>query len=316
MSPVTNNASLGWPQPSVPMLHLPGSNLQSSRLRSSLSARDMPVNDLSLILDLDAQHLDDNCFSPRQARLGPFGGNGNGNGNHTVRPMTLNPSNLDGLFSAEISSSPRYNADQGALFSPSHKAALLNQLHYHQQQHSLLSPINTSVFSPRAVDPHQHPSLFPASLGISSPGRMSPRSLEQLSPFSTQLAALAQREKLQHLRSLGSRDLGCGIGTVTPTPANPSLSKWGSPTGKLDWGVNGEELDRLKRSSSPFELGSGGEDVSWVQPLVTTPEMEETTSVGADGGLRTNSNVAIEGHAVINAWLEQMQLDPAAAADQ
>ncbi|KAL5068286.1 hypothetical protein RYX36_019173, partial [Vicia faba] len=53
--------------PNVPALHLPGSNIQSSRLRSSLCARDMPLEDFNnMRQDFDGQqHIlnDINCFS-------------------------------------------------------------------------------------------------------------------------------------------------------------------------------------------------------------------------------------------------------------
>ncbi|KAJ0982325.1 hypothetical protein J5N97_010580 [Dioscorea zingiberensis] len=329
MSPSANGmglSSMNWPQPNVPTLHLPGSNLQSSRLRSSLSARDMPVDDLLMLQDFDAQQLlNEFCFPSGQARLGSSSA-----GNRSIRTKTMNPSNLDDLFSAEMSSSPRYNADQGAMFSPSHKSAVLNQF----QQQSMLSPINTSVFSPKAMEPQQlsgHPSLLQATLGISSPGRMSPRGVEPISPLSTRMAVFAQREKQQQqLRSLSSRDLFSGSSAAIGSPVNSSWSntKWGSPSGTLDWGVNGEELGRLKRSNS-FELRSGNEepDLSWVHSLVkesptenkekvvdaaavatSRPSASEPAGAGADG---SNPNTQTDGldHAVLGAWLEQMQLD-------
>ncbi|XP_058072507.1 zinc finger CCCH domain-containing protein 24-like [Magnolia sinica] len=318
MSPSANgisHSSMAWPQPSVPTLHLPGSNLQSSRLRSSLSARDIPADDFSMLPDFDAQQLlnDFSCFSP-QARMN------SATGSRPVRSKTLTPSNLDDLFTAEISSSPRYS-DQvaGAIFSPSHKSAVLNQ--FQQQQQSMLSPINTNVFSPKTVDQQlSGHSLLQASFGLSSPGRMSPRSMEPLSPMSSRLAAFAQREKQQQqLRSLSSRDLGSGTAGMA---GSPSWSKWGSPTGKLDWGVQGDELGRLRRTSS-FELGAGGEepDVSWVQSLVkeSPPETKDkstampTTVAGpiTTSGEGSNSNSQLEAidHTVLGAWLEQMQLD-------
>ncbi|XP_008778227.2 zinc finger CCCH domain-containing protein 24-like [Phoenix dactylifera] len=327
MSPSANgggHSSLAWPQPNVPALHLPGSNLQSSRLRTSLSARDMPADEFSVLPELEAaqQQLSDFCFSPSQSRLGSSLA-----GNRPVRSTTLASSNLDDLFSAEISSSPRYNSDQGGVFSPSHKSAVLNPFQQQQQQ-SLLSPVNTnSVFSPKAVDPQQqlsgHSTLLQASLGVSSPGRMSPRNMEPLSPMSSRLAALAHREKLQQqLRSLSSRDLSSnnGVPSMVGLPGNSSWSNWGSPSGKVDWGVDGAELGRYKRSAS-FELGSGGEepDVSWVQSLVSPPEAKEeheTNTLGSNGGGgasdgSNNSNNQLDGsdHTVLGAWLEQKQLD-------
>lgn len=314
MSPVANglsNPSMGWPQPSVPMLHLPSSNFQSSRLRSSLSARDMPPGDFSSMLEVD-----DVCFSPSHTRASPFSG---------INTKSLPSTNLDNLFSAEVSS-PRYNSTD-TMFSPSHKAALLNQLHQHQQ--TILSPINTRMFSPRSMEPQQqHASMLQSSLGLASPGRMSPRSIEQL-------AITAQREKLQQqqqqlLRCLSDHNLGSG---------SPSSTKWGSSTGKLDWGVNGEELDRLK--NAPFELDSSGVDVSWVQSMLSSPDKGGEVVVNACNGdpsigdyranLNSNGDSSIgdhrpnfnphrpnfnplpliEGHPVLDSWLEQMQLDHA-----
>ncbi|XWS77417.1 hypothetical protein CRYUN_Cryun01aG0259800 [Craigia yunnanensis] len=226
MSPSSNGIShstAAWPQPYIPTLHLPGSNLQSSRLRSSRSARDIPPEDFDMLPDFDTQQqiLNDLTFFS-QSR------NSSVSLSRSGRSTVLTPSNLE-LFSAEISSSPRYT-DQtasSAVFSSTHKSAVLNQL---QQQQSMLSPINTSVFSPKNVE---HP-LLQASFGVGSPGRMSPRSIEPISPMAARLSAFVQLEKQQQqLRSLSSRELGSNnhIGS----PVNSSWSKWGSPNGKLDW---------------------------------------------------------------------------------
>ncbi|KAI0493115.1 hypothetical protein KFK09_027391 [Dendrobium nobile] len=296
LSPSANgisHSSINWPQPNVPALHLPGSNLQSSRLRSSLSARDMPLDDY-FNQELEAHHLMNELYISR------FGSSA---GNRTVRSKNMTASNLDDLFSAEISSSPRYNSEQGAIFSPSHKTAILNQ--FQQQQQSLLSPINTGMFSPKALDQQLpgHSSFLQASLGLSSPGRMSPRNMEPVSPLSSRHASYVQHEKQQQqtLRSLSSRDLGAGAKAIVGSLMSSSLSKWSSPSGMLDWGVNGEELGRLKRSSS-FELRSSSEepDVSWVNSLVkeSTPEKAAAMNsfVGeADGGYDDGA---------IGAWLE------------
>ncbi|OAY44798.1 zinc finger CCCH domain-containing protein 30 [Manihot esculenta] len=310
MSPTAtsiSHSSVAWPQPNVPTLHLPGSNFQSSRLRSSLSARDIPPEDLNLLSDFDAQQLilnDLPCFS--QSR------NNSASLNRSGWSKALAPSNLEELFSAEISS-PRYADQAAAVFSPTHKSAVRNQF---QQQQSMLSPINTTaVFSPKNVE---HP-LLHASFGVGSPGRMSPRSVEPLSPMGSRLAAFAQREKQQQhqLRSLSSRDLGSNnpAASVAGSPVN-SWTKWGSPNGKLDWSVNGgDELGRLRRTSS-FELGNNVEepDLSWVQSLVkeSPPEMlKEKYGMPVSGaaltgeGLKPNSEI----DSVLESWLEQMQLD-------
>ncbi|CAL9110139.1 unnamed protein product, partial [Musa acuminata var. zebrina] len=262
------HSSLAWAQPNVPVLHLPGINLKGSRLRTSLSAREMPSDEFSAMPEFDAQQLlndpSHTCLSPSM-------------GNLMARPKILAPSNLDDLFSAEIASSPKYNSDQGAIFSPSHKAAIHSQ--FQQQQQGLLSTINT-VFSPKAMENQLlpgRPTLLHASLGVSSPGMMSPRSMEPASPKCSHLALLGQQEKQhQTLRSLSSRDLGSGTSLVFGSSGNSSWSKWASPSGILDLGVNGEELGRLNRSSS-FELQANGEepDLSWVHSLVRESPSEE-----------------------------------------
>lgn len=310
MSPSANgisHSSVAWPQPNVPALHLPGSNLQSSRLRSSLNARDMPVDDFNMLPDFDVQQqqLLNELSTLSQPTL-------SSSLNRSGRMKTLTPSNLEDLFSAE-SSSPRYSdqALAAAVFSPTHKSAVLNQF----QQQSMLSPINTN-FSPKNVD---HP-LLQASFGVpSSSGRMSPRNVEPISPMGSRVSLLAQREKQQQFRSLSSRELGSNSAAVVGSPVN-SWSKWGSSNGKPDWAVTTDELGKLKRSSS-FELGNGEEpDLSWVQSLVkeSPTEVKEKLATPVSGiaaasssseGSNRNPQIESVDHAVLGAWLEQMQLD-------
>ncbi|MBA0759813.1 hypothetical protein Gotri_022637, partial [Gossypium trilobum] len=255
MSPSVNgmpHSNVGWPQPNVPALHLPGSNLQSSRLRSSLNARDIQAEDFNVLPDFDLQQhqLINELSSLTQPSMSSSSFNRSG------RMKTLTPSNLDDLFSAE-SSSPRYSdqALAAAVFSPTHKSAVLNQF---QQQQSMLSPINTN-YSPKSIE---HP-LLQASLS----GRMSPRNVEPISPMSSRVSMLAQWEKQQEFRSLSSRELGSGLAAIVGSPVN-SWSKWGSSNGKPDWAVNADGVGKHRRSSS-FEHGNGDEpDLSWVQSLV------------------------------------------------
>ncbi|XP_061373679.1 zinc finger CCCH domain-containing protein 30-like [Gastrolobium bilobum] len=307
MSPSGNgisHSSVAWSQPNIPALHLPGSNLQSSRLRSSLHARDIPMDDFDSLpdYDLQLQLLNElSCLSPQPMNSNAI--------NRSGRMKPLTPSNLDDLFSAE-NSSPRY-ADPtltSTVFSPTHKSAVFNQF---QQQQSLLSPVNTN-FSSKNVE---HP-LMQAS------GRMSPRNVEPISPMSSRISMLAQREKQQQFRSLSSRELGSNSAAAAAASVN-SWSKWGSPNGKLDWAVGTDDLGKLRRSSS-FELGNNGEepDLSWVQSLVkeSPTEMKEklattvsSVAAAAAGSSSEVSNMSTQmesvDHAVLGAWLEQMQLD-------
>ncbi|CAJ2671428.1 unnamed protein product [Trifolium pratense] len=312
MSPSGNGIShnsVPWPQPNIPALHLPGSNLQSSRLRSSLNARDIHMDEFEMLSDYDQQQQLLNelaCLSPRHL---------NSNGlSRSGRMKPLNPSNLDDLFSAE-SSSPRY-ADPSltsTVFSPTHKSAVFNQF---QQQQNMLSPVNTN-FSPKNVDHHL---LQAASYGVQPSGRMSPRNVEPISPMSSRMSMLAQRDKQQQFRSLSFREHGSNSMLAAAGSVN-SWSKWESPNGKLDWAHNADEVGKLRRSSS-FELGNNGEepDLSWVQSLVkeSPTEIKEklATSIsnaaptGSSGeGLNMSAQMESVDHAVLGTWLEQMQLD-------
>ncbi|XP_031500093.1 zinc finger CCCH domain-containing protein 30-like [Nymphaea colorata] len=332
------HSSMAWPQPNVPTLHLPGSNLQSSRLRSSLSARDIPTVDDMSMLELDAAHQllnDFSCISG-QSRMGSAvaAGNGSSLSARSLRCKTLTPSNLEELFASEMSSSPRFSADFSPL-SPqvqsSQKAAasVFSQIQQQQQQNQMLSPINTgNVFSQKSVESQLNGhSLLQSSFGLSSSSRMSsPRSIDASamapqSPLGLRLAAFAQREKQQQqLRSHSSRDLGSAaaaamIGSPVATTAATASpwSKWGAPTGKADWGVQGEDIGagRFRRSSS-FELGSGSDepDVSWVHSLVKeSPEIKEPGSNPPGKENPGQVDAGVMDHSQLGAWLEQMQLD-------
>ncbi|KAK8994539.1 hypothetical protein V6N11_045621 [Hibiscus sabdariffa] len=184
-----------------------------------------------------------------------------------------------------------------AAFSPTHKSAVLNQF---QQQQNMLSPINTN-FSPKNVE---HP-LLQSSLS----GRMSPRNVEPISPMSSRVSMLAQREKQQEFRSLSSRELASSAAAIVGSPVN-SWSKWGSSSGKLDWAVDADGLGKQRRSSS-FELGNGDEpDLSWVQSLVKESPTEIKEKIPATvSGEGSSMNSDPVDNAALGAWLEQMQLD-------
>jgi hypothetical protein len=305
MSPSGNGmsfSSAAWAQQNVPTLHLPGTNFQSSRLRSSLSARDIPPEDFSVLSDFDCQqHLlnDLSCFS--QPRPG------------SCRSKAPTPSNLEELFSAEILSSPRYSdQSMASVFSPSRKSAAMN--HFNQVQNMLL-PINTNMLSPKHIE---HP-LLQASFGVPSSGRMSPRSIEPISPMSSHMSPFAQHEKQkQHLRSISSRDIGSNIpASVVGSPTNPR-SNWGSPNGMVDWSVNGDELSHQMRSASPFEHKINGEepDLSWVQSLVKDSSHEmvkekfaSSGPIASADGLNSNSQIESIDPSVLGALIEQLKLD-------
>ncbi|GMH00046.1 hypothetical protein Nepgr_001885 [Nepenthes gracilis] len=309
-----SHSSAAWPQQNIPTLHLPGSNiqtnnLQTSRLRSSVNARDIPAQEFSILHDLKLEQRqilgDMSCFY--QSNFNPP------SVNLSAHSKTLTPSNLDELFSSEISS-PQYSAAAAAASS-----MVLNHVQQHQ---SMLSPLNTKNFSSKNVD---H-SFLQTPFGASSPGMMSPCGIEPQSPMSARISAQAIREKQQQLlllRSLSSRDLGANISRdrvpdvtgMVGSPASP-WSNWESSDGKLDWSVNGDDFGRLKRS---YTIGRKVEepDISWVQSLVKDSPLEnQELQTGSAAGARpsgegSNSNTVVEtsDHSALGAWPDQLHLD-------
>ncbi|CAN8317915.1 unnamed protein product [Cochlearia groenlandica] len=291
-SPSNNNngmshSNTAWPQPNVPALHLPDISLQqSSRLRSSLNARDIQQEEFNMLADYEQQQLL-NEYSNSLSRSG------------RMKSMPL-PSNLEDLFSAEGSSSSSPRFTDSPVFSPTHKSSVYNQ--FQQHQHSMLSPINTSFSSPKSVD---H-SLF------SGGGRMSPRNVvEPISPMSSRVSMLAQcvkQQQQQHqFRSLSSRELRTNSNPIVGSPVNNNnawSANWGSSNGKPDWGISSDSRGKM-RSSSSFD---GDEpDVSWVQSLVKETPNEAKEKVVAATSSSTVETVM--DNAGLEAWIEQMKLD-------
>ncbi|KAH0930694.1 hypothetical protein HID58_016421 [Brassica napus] len=266
-------SSMAWPQPNVPALQLPGSNLRSSRLRSSFNARD----EMNMLAEYEQQQLL-NEFNSSLSRSG--------------RMKSLPPSNLEDLFSAESSSSPRFNdsALASAVFSPTHKSAVFNQFQQQQQQQR---------------------------------GRMSPRNVvEPISPMSSRVSMLAQCQQQQQqnqFRSLRSREqLRTSSSPIVGSPVNNNnnnnawSSQWGSSNGKPDWGMSSDAAALGKLS---FD-GGVEPDVSWVQSLVkenSTEAKENAAATSSNTGQNTmqqpTTSEMVMDHAGLEAWIEQMQLD-------
>ncbi|XP_073062395.1 zinc finger CCCH domain-containing protein 30-like [Primulina eburnea] len=306
ISPSTNGiSSTGWQsQHNVPLLHLPGSNLQSSRLRSSLNARDILTEGSSFFPEVDVQQQQQLLNELSLLQNSSISTNLL---NRSTHPKMPSPSNLEDIFSAE--NSPRYSdqAFGSTVFSPSHKAAALYQ--FQQQQQSMLSPIRTN-FSPRNID---H-SLLKTPIRVPSPGRLSPRSIEPISPMSARTSLLAQREKLhQPFRSLSSRELGSNVAAADAS-SEDTWPNWVSPNGAPEWSVHADEFGKIKRSLSSELLNNGEEpDLSWVQSLVKESghDMNENSVAGTSMSMGENLSNQMEeiDESVLGAWLEQMQLD-------
>ncbi|KAK9683484.1 hypothetical protein RND81_10G144200 [Saponaria officinalis] len=208
----------GTPPPS---LQLPG-----SRLRSSLSARDMEFERELLKVEHQLQqqhhhHHQNQMMSPRWSNNG--------------RMSDMSPSNLENAFnSINISRNMSLPMSMSMSMSP---------------QSVLDSPINI----PRKMSP---PSVLD-----------SPKAVAMLN---SRAAAFVQR-------SHSFIDRSGTMNGNNSSPMSTNLSDWGSPNGKLDWGMQGDELNKLRKSNSfgyrnnhtrATPPGFGEPDVTWVNSLV------------------------------------------------
>ncbi|CAH2069510.1 unnamed protein product [Thlaspi arvense] len=119
------------------------------------------------------------------------------------------------------------------------------------------------------------------SLSSSPVGANSPFSLDS----STVLASRAAAFATQRSQSFIERSNGLNHHPAISSMSTTCLNDWGSLDGKLDWSVHGDELQKLRKSTS-FRLRAGGmesrfptegtgleePDVSWVEPLVKEPQ--------------------------------------------
>ncbi|KAH9603852.1 hypothetical protein KSS87_005972 [Heliosperma pusillum] len=136
------------------------------------------------------------------------------------------------------------------------------------------------------------------------------------SPFSNaRLASFANRSQSFIDRSTINRLPG-------RMPAH--LSDWGSSDGQVEWGVQGDELNQLRKSAS-FGFRSNGNnngpnseiepDVSWVNSLVKDGHPSSSAKPSFEEQLKQQYYLNSGGSEMIPAWVEQlyMEQEPMAA---
>ncbi|WOL04621.1 hypothetical protein Cni_G13343 [Canna indica] len=233
-----------------PALHLP-----SRKLKASLSSRDMDV-DLDLLgLEAYQQNLLDDI-------------------RRTTSPRAKWGTNNAATALAATGAS-EYNHLMGSSDSSllSHRQGISAKQAGLMQQSQLLSGYGSSRPS------SQHPVSSASSLGLD---------------HSTAKAIMNSRAAAFAKRSLSFCDRGAtasrqstlsAMTTVAAAAAPETLFSWGSPDGKLDWSVQGDELNKLKKSASfayrsnqqanhvgiasaTAATASNEPDFSWVQSMV------------------------------------------------
>ncbi|KAK2974622.1 hypothetical protein RJ640_025916 [Escallonia rubra] len=280
-------------------LYLPG-----SRLKTTLSARDM---------DLEAELLGLGSHRRRQQQLmdelsglsSPSGWNNSlatnvAFGEHN-RSAGVKPTNLDDVF--------------GSL-----DPTILSQLHGLS-----LDAGSTQLQSPTGIQIRQNMnqqlhSNYPSSHS-SSPVRSSP--LFGIDQAGAAAAVLNSRSTAFAKRSQSFIDRGAvnrhsGISAAASANMMPSpFSDWGSPDGKLDWGMQKEELHKFRKSAS-FGLRSSGSsfatpaasmpttahepDLSWVQSMVSDVPSEKSGHLNYE---EQQYHLNSGGSEMLSTWVEQ-----------
>lgn len=150
--------------------------------------------------------------------------------------------------------------------------------------------------------------------------KVSPNRLDMSSPMSAAAAMLSSRSAEFAKRSHSFIDRGAVTAPLAfsgsfngANSVSVGVTDWGSPDGRLDWGIKGEELNKLRKSASFGYRGQNGvkapsandePDVSWVNSLVVdAPSGIE----GAWFGPHYGPNNAVQ--ELCSAWRDQLYME-------
>lgn len=327
MSPSSPSGSLpsSWSQSNMPALHLPGVGLHTSRLRAALSARDIPLEEdlgrspafeghsVNEFTSLTSQVLSTQARLNAAVAASSCGTTSSRANKYRSLGLTVAPTNLEDMFASEMMLSPRSMVSDSAILSPlesplhSPMHAFKSSLLHTQLQNEVQAQMQMQAHQ-AALDSQLQGSSFLVSpthksfcLGrLSALGGMDMDKLENcgapsLTPaMDTRAAAFAQRNS----RSLSSRDLGTGM----------HWSDWGSPTGKPEWGVHGDDLSKMRKSAS-FKFKRNDEsDSMWDQKgYKEGPLSAETSATLQPGG--DSARESSDHHTVPGPWVENIPMD-------
>lgn len=315
MTPTGSLSPLGsWPSQSniVPLnLQLPG-----SRLKSALSARDMDMD--AELFALDSHHCRQQLMDEISGLPSPSSWN---NGLSTASAFAIfgdrtteltrlggvKPTNLEGIFGSldptilpQLQGLPG-DATASQLQSPT-------EIRMRQNINQLLRSSYPTNFP---SSPVRTPSFRIDSSGAAAAAVLNSR------------AAFANRSQSFIERSAVNRHTGFSSPTSSATILPSNLSDWGSPDGKLEWGMQGQGLDKLRKSAS-FGIRSNGSslavaavsepatvdklDVSWVQSLVkdTPPQHSGHFSFEEQ---QQQCLINTGGSEMLPAWVEQLYIE-------
>ncbi|KAH7542242.1 zinc finger CCCH domain-containing protein 66 [Ziziphus jujuba] len=311
-SPMGGNMWQSQSNLAPPTLQLPG-----SRLKAALSARDMDLDMELLGMETHRRRQQQQLMDEMSGLSSPSSWN-NGLSSASAFAASadrsgefsrigMKPTNLDDIFGSV--DPPILPQLQGlSLDTTASQLQSPNGVHMRQNMNQLRSSYPTSLSSPPARAP---------SFGVDTTGATAAAVLNSRS------AAFAKRSQSFIERSAVNRHTGFSSPAGSASMATSNLSDWGSPDGKLDWGIQGEELSKLRKTAS-FGLRSSGNsyaaaaassmpttvdepDVSWVQSLVKDAPPAKPGQIGFEEQQQCHLDTAAS--EMLPAWVEQLYME-------
>jgi len=281
-----------------PALQLPG-----SRLKTAFCARD-----LNLEMELLGLESYSSQLQQQQQQLRDEMSCLSSPSHWSNRIADLKPTNRDDVFGSLDSSlmSPL----QGVSLNASAQSQLQspNGMQIRQNMNQLRSSYPAASLS-------SSPARNPISYGFDTSAAVAAAVMNSRS------SAFAKRSQSFIDRGAVPNRLGftAAANTISMMPSN--LPDWGSPNGKLDWGIQGDELNKLKKSAS-FGFRSnnnpaattaanvtashvGEPDVSWVNSLVKDAPPAGSTFFGAEKQYSLGKGVRES----LPPWMEQIYIE-------
>ncbi|CAL0307745.1 unnamed protein product [Lupinus luteus] len=182
--------------------------------------------------------------------------------------------------------------------------------------------------SPTGIQMHQSmnrkPQIYSNVIGSPPPFRADQSGDAATVVFNSRMAAFSKQSQSFIEHSVVNRHSEFSSPT-TPEAAKYTFSDWGSLDGKLDWAINGEELNKLRKSASfgflsnnaPLTIATntalpniGEPDVSWVYSLVKDDPLPESDQFNVEDQQQQQRQYHLhDGTDVVPAWFEQMYME-------
>lgn len=294
----------------------PSLQLQGSRLKTALSARDIDLEMELLGLDSPARQHQKQQQQQQQQLIEEIAriSSPSYRNNEFNRIADLNPTNLDDLLASADPSV--FSQLHGLSMQPSTPTQLHSPSAHQMRQNMNMNHLRASYPSNMPSSPvrKQSPYGFDSSAAVAA------------AVMNSRSAAFAKQRSQSFIdRGAPTHHLGLSLPSNPSSRVSSGLSDWSSPTGKLDWGVNGDELSKLRKSasfgfrnngvaanasSSPMSQSQHTEpDVSWVHSLVKDVPSHNSEMFGAEQRHQHQQHQYDLSKEMLPPWVEQLYIE-------